>query len=78
VVWTDGGLDKLKLYAKPGIPKVWMWPKGRSEIHRLEGDAHTERERSTLMPDLDLAHLAGFLGAESQTAAVRAYRAALG
>jgi hypothetical protein len=43
VVWTDGGLDKLKLYAKPGIPKLWMWPKGRIEIHRLEGDARRAR-----------------------------------
>jgi Uma2 family endonuclease len=78
VVWTHGGLDKLKLYAQLGVPEVWMWRRGQIEVHRLEGEAYTEEAQSALIPELDLEHLASFLGAESQTAAVRAYRASLG
>lgn len=76
-VWTHGGLDKLEIYAKLGVGEVWLWRKGRIEVHQLRGEVFEEIEQSALLPDLDLENLASFLTETNQTKAVRAYRASL-
>jgi Uma2 family endonuclease len=77
VVWTHGGLDKLEIYCGLGVGEVWMWKDGAIAISAL-GDAGYQRvERSRLLPDLDLAFMTSFLDHDSQTQAVRAFRAAL-
>ena len=79
VMWTRGGLKKLDIYRGLGVREVWMIDK-RHEIvvHALRGDHYVRLARSELLPDLDLVWLASFLGAPSQSQAVRALRAALG
>lgn len=78
VEWTRGGLGKLKLYAGLGVPELWILTRSLEiHVHRLHGDAYQQVDRSELFPQLDVQWLAGFLGAASQTQAVRAMRAAV-
>jgi Uma2 family endonuclease len=77
VVWTSGGLDKLEVYQGLKVSEVWVWDDQVLSIHLLRGEAYVVAERSLVLPDLDLQLLTSFLGAPTQTQAVREYRAAL-
>ena len=77
VVWTSGGIRKLDIYRKLGVPEVWFWRKGRLTPHVLRGEDYEEVERSEALPGVDLGQLASFLGERSTSAAIRAYRDAL-
>jgi Uma2 family endonuclease len=74
IVWTSGALDKLDVYRRLGVREVWFWRAGRLEVFVLEREGYRESPASDLLPGLDLGLLAGFLGAEDQTAAVRVFR----
>jgi Uma2 family endonuclease len=77
VVWTSGGIDKLEVYRGLGVREVWFWREGGIEISVLTGDQYEPRERSVLLPDLDLVELARHIDPENQTESVRRYRQAL-
>lgn len=77
VIWTSGGIDKLEVYRGLGVREVWFWYEGAIEVSVLTGDQYETRERSVLLPDLDLADLARYIDPENQTNAVRRYRQAL-
>ena len=77
VVWTSGGIDKLEVYRGLGVREVWFWREGVIAISVLTGDQYEPRERSVLLPDLDLVELARHIDPENQTASVRRYRQAL-
>jgi Uma2 family endonuclease len=77
VVWTSGGIDKLEVYRGLGVQEVWFWREGVIEVNALTGDQYERRERSALLPDLDLAELARHIDAQNQTESVRRYRQAL-
>lgn len=74
VEMTRGALDKLSVYAGLGVPELWFWRDGKIHLLRLRGTGYVARETSRYLPGLDLAEVAGFIGSESQTAAVRAFR----
>src|SRR6266540_1870638 len=76
VVWTSGGIDKLEVYRGLGVREVWFWREGAIEISVLTADRYVRRERSGLLPDLDLAELASHIDPENQTESVRRYRQA--
>ena len=73
VIWTHGGIDKLEVYRGLGVPEVWNWKDGRIAVHRLEGGSYVERDRSAVLPDLDLERLASFVDPGDQTRAARRY-----
>jgi Uma2 family endonuclease len=77
VVWTSGGIDKLEVYRGLGVREVWFWREGGIEISVLTGDQYEPRERSVLLPDLDLVELVRHIDPENQTESVRRYRQAL-
>lgn len=78
VAWTRGGVKKLEVYRGLGVREVWLIDRShRIEIHALRENRYERVARSELLPDLDLAWLAGFLSSPSQSQAVRAMRAAL-
>ena len=77
VIWTHGGLDKLEIYRGLGVREVWLWRDGSIEVYELRDPQYVRISRSALLPKLDLALLVGFLDAESQTQAVREFRAAI-
>lgn len=77
VVVTSGGLDKLAVYADLGVPEVWFWKDGAFQVRVLAGTAYEARDRSALLPQLDLEELASFCRTADQHAALKAYRDAL-
>lgn len=77
VVWTSGGIDKLDVYRGLGVGEVWFWRDGVIELNVLVGDRYERRERSTVLPDLDLEELARHIDPENQTDSVRRYRETL-
>lgn len=77
VVLTSGGLNKLEIYRKLRVREVWLWKRGQLSVFELVGESYEPRERSTFLPDLDLAELARFLDVRPMTRAVREYRAGL-
>lgn len=92
VVWTWGGIDKLEVYRELGVQEVWIWRKGKLQVHALRGARRTRArsskqrtttrryeaiDRSELLPGLDLELMVKFLDRPSFNAAVRDFRRAL-
>jgi Uma2 family endonuclease len=80
VVLSSGPVDKMAVYAGLGVVEVWVWQPSASAIavNRLVAGAYQLRERSEVLPALDLAELAKFVRpGESQTELVIAYQTAL-
>ncbi len=80
VIVTSPFVDKLDVYAGLGVPEVWEWrpSTGAIVIHRLIGDRYERRERSEILPDLDVGQLSAFVRpGESQTQLAKSYQAAL-
>lgn len=77
VALRAGGIDKLEIYRGLGVREVWLWESGALHLFALRDEGYERIARSEVLPDLDLALLTSFLGEESQTRAVRAFRAAL-
>jgi Uma2 family endonuclease len=77
VEWTSGGIDKREIYARLGITEVWVWRNGAIVVHVLRDGAYVEHERSSVLPEIDLAQLASFLDHPTVLQAIRAYRKAL-
>ncbi|MDX2091110.1 MAG: Uma2 family endonuclease [Kofleriaceae bacterium] len=55
VVWTSGGVDKLEIYRRLGIPEVWMWIKGAIRVFVIDGGGFVERNQSACVPSFDFA-----------------------
>jgi Uma2 family endonuclease len=77
VVWTSGGIDKLKIYRKLGVREVWYWRRGRIEVSLLGDDGYEHAPGSAALPGIDLEQLAGFLDRPTTSRAIGDYRAAL-
>jgi Uma2 family endonuclease len=77
VVWTWGGIDKLDIYRKLGVREVWYWRKGEITPYRLQGMRYRRIASSKVLPGIDSAQLASFLGKPFASQAIREYRAAL-
>jgi Uma2 family endonuclease len=78
IVVSSPLVDKLDVYAGLGVPEVWTWEGGALRVHRLGANGYEVVPRSVVLPGLDLAQLASFVGAgKNQTQTVKAYRAAL-
>lgn len=59
VIFTSGGINKLELYQRIGVPEVWFWEDGLLKLYRLR-DRYEQIERSELLPDLDIALLSRY------------------
>lgn len=80
VIVSAGLVDKMAVCAGLRVPEVWEWrPSSKAiVVHRLVGDSYERRDRSEVLPDLDLALLSSFVQpGESQTRLAKAYQAAL-
>jgi Uma2 family endonuclease len=60
VVYTSGGIDKLKLYQRIGIPEVWFWEDGILTIYHL-GEEYEKLNQSQLLPELDLTLMTKYI-----------------
>jgi Uma2 family endonuclease len=80
VIVTSGTVDKMAVYAGLGVAEVWIWRPNAASIavNRLVDGAYQRRERSEVLPALEIAELARFVQpGENQTELVRAYQAVL-
>jgi len=77
VVWTHGGIDKLKVYRGLRVREVWIWKSEELKAYELRGDAYVEITQSVVIPGLTPSFIRAFLDYETQTEAVRRLRAAL-
>jgi Uma2 family endonuclease len=77
VVWTSGGIDKLEIYRRLGVGEVWFWKASRIEVHVLRQGLYEATDRSSLLPELDLALLCSFLDRPTALQAVKAFREAV-
>jgi Uma2 family endonuclease len=77
VIWTSGGIDKLAIYERLGIPEVWVWQDGRIGVHVLVDGRYRRRAASDLLPGLDLDHLTALLDEPSASAAIKKLRHSL-
>jgi Uma2 family endonuclease len=55
VVWTSGGINKLQVYKRFGVPEVWQWKNGVLELYVLGSKGYERRERSEQIPSFDPA-----------------------
>lgn len=77
VNWTSGGIDKLAIYERLGVPEVWIWQEARISVHvRVDGRFQSS-VRSRLVPGLDLELVASLLDEPSVSAAIKKLRRAL-
>ena len=79
IALTSGGLPKRELYRRFSIPEVWIWRRGRLEIHvlRRTGSGYHEARESVWFPNLPIATLERALTMPEALAARLAFRAAL-
>jgi Uma2 family endonuclease len=80
VIVTTSLVDKMAVYAGLGVPEVWEWrPTTRTiAVHRLVRERYERRDRSEILPALDLAELSRFVQpGENQTRLAKQYQAAL-
>jgi len=76
VVFTSGGIDKLQLYKRLGIPEVWFWEDGVLSIYYLR-EEYEKVDRSELLPELDIALLVRYVSYFDQYDAVTEFIKAL-
>jgi len=69
VVLTSGGIDKLQLYQRLGVPEVWFWEDGLLKIYHLR-EEYERLESSELLPDLDVSLLRRYITYHDQYDAV--------
>ncbi|MBD2211402.1 Uma2 family endonuclease [Nostoc linckia FACHB-104] len=70
---TSGGINKLEIYRRLGVPEVWFWEDGLLSVYCLQGDSYIKVSKSTLLPDLDLDILAKYALRADQYDAVTEY-----
>jgi len=61
VVITNSRMDKLRKYQLRGVPEVWFWQDGQIRVYSLVAGNYEIREKSGLLPDLDLVFLCACL-----------------
>lgn len=77
VVITGGGLPKLPIYDRFGVPEVWFWMEDGFHLYARGADGYEAVAASRLVPGLDFELLGRFLHRTDQTSAVAEYRDAL-
>jgi Uma2 family endonuclease len=77
VVYSSGDLDKLEVWRRLGAKEVWFWHRSMLEVFVRGGDDLVPARRSALVPAIDLELVVRCMHEATQTAAVRALRAAL-
>jgi Uma2 family endonuclease len=69
VVFTSGGINKLEIYQRVGVPEVWFWEDGVLSIYYLR-EKYERVQRSVLLPELDIALLVKYVSYFDQYDAV--------
>lgn len=76
-ILTSGGLDKLQLYGKLGVPEVWFWFEAGIEAYARGEDGYQLIQESTVVPGLRIADIAPYAGRDDVFDAVMEFRQAV-
>ncbi len=77
VVWTSGGINKLDVYRKLGVPEIWYWSRGHIQPYELRGEKYEPIAESKMLAGIDLRELERFVDQPTTSRAMREYRDAL-
>jgi Uma2 family endonuclease len=77
VNWTSGGIDKLAIYERLGVPEVWVWQDNRISVHVLVDGRYQRSVESRLLPGLDVEEVTALLDEPSASAAIKKLRGSL-
>jgi Uma2 family endonuclease len=79
IALTSGGLPKLEIYRRFAVPEVWIWRRGRLEVHclRADGSGYKAATASKLLPDVPISALEAAVTELDVVVARRAFRVAL-
>lgn len=75
VNWTSGGIDRLSIYERLGVPEVWVWQDDRILVHALVEGTYQRRADSPILPGLDLEVMTALLDEPSTSAAIKKFPA---
>jgi Uma2 family endonuclease len=79
VVFTSGGVNKLKRYQALGVTEVWFWEDGTLRLYHLRGEAYELIRQSELEGlktlDLDLLKRCLLIGETDAGEAIRLFNA---
>jgi Uma2 family endonuclease len=64
VVWTSGGISKLEIYRRIGVPEVWIWQNDQLAFWILDANGYRERPHSGCIPVLDTQFVSELLRLE--------------
>jgi Uma2 family endonuclease len=78
VSWTRGALDKRPAYEKLGVAELWIWSRGRIQVHELRDGTYVPLEQSQALPGIDLRLLERCIELPTTSRAILEFRAALG
>ena len=70
---TSGGINKLEIYKRLGIPEVWFWEDGLLSVYCLQAGEYQKVTKSFLLPELDLELLAKYSRMSDQFDAVNEF-----
>jgi Uma2 family endonuclease len=70
---TSGGINKLEVYKRLGVPEVWYWEDGLISVYVLLSDEYQKVTKSALLPNLDLELIARYSRMADQYDAVSEY-----
>lgn len=77
VIVTSGGVSKLEIYRRIGVPEVWFWRKGQLYLYHLRSDGYEAISQSELLPELEIPLLVCHANMEDQYDAVQAFTKAI-
>ncbi len=77
VVQTSGGVNKLDIYQGLSVVEVWFWQNDQFTVYHLQDESYKRRERSEMLPALDLFLLATYVLHPEPLDAVIEFRQAL-
>ena len=77
VVFTSGGLDKLKGYERMGISEVWFWEDGVLDVFVLTAEGYRKMNASRLFPALPIDLFCKFITYHDQFDAVNKFSSAI-
>jgi Uma2 family endonuclease len=74
IALTSGGIDKLAVYQRLGIPEVWVWQNDRLLLYQLQEQQYQAMDHSCLLPNLDLNQFASYILHPDQLTAIKEFR----
>ncbi|BAU10323.1 hypothetical protein LEP3755_08070 [Leptolyngbya sp. NIES-3755] len=81
VVFTSGGIDKLKAYKRLKISEVWFWEDGVLEVYHLRSEGEQLRyekiSNSEAVPGLDLELLLRCINMVNHVDAIKTFQQAI-